>query len=211
MRQARSLMECRGQRPRRAWLISSCLPKRCRHSCWPVYIIPTPRGRKRQQPVLENETGMTRLFSMLRAKTKVDFTYYKPNTITRRVERRIAVTQSENLDAYVRYAEQNSSEIAALYRELLIGVTSFFRDPEVMSFVGEHVLPELFTKTEGREVRLWVAGCSTGEEAYTLAILCRETMEAMGLVRDVKIFATDIDRNAIATAGLGRYPERYRR
>ncbi len=161
----------------------------------------------RRQPALENETGMTRLFSLLRAKTKVDFTYYKPSTITRRVERRIAVTQSEDLDAYVRYAERNSAEIAALYRELLIGVTSFFRDPEVMALLRERMLPDLLTRIPDREMRFWVAGCSTGEEAYTLAILCRETMEALGLARDIKIFATDIDRDAIATAGLGVYPE----
>ncbi len=168
---------------------------------------PYAARQERRQQGLENETGMTRLFSLLRAKTKVDFTYYKPSTITRRVDRRIAVTQSEDLEAYVRYAEQTPAEISALYRELLIGVTSFFRDPEVMDMLRERVLPELFTKNNTHEMRFWVAGCSTGEEAYTLAILCRETMAALGLARDIKIFATDIDRDAIARAGQGIYPE----
>lgn len=168
---------------------------------------PYTTRQDRQTQALGDETGMTRLFSLLRAKTKVDFTYYKPSTISRRVERRIAVTQSEDLDAYVRTCEQTPAEISALYRELLIGVTSFFRDPEVMEALRARVLPELFAKADNREMRFWVAGCSTGEEAYTLAILCREVMEAMGLVRDIKIFATDIDRDAIAKAGLGMYPE----
>lgn len=161
----------------------------------------------RQQQALTDETGLTRLFSLLRAKTKVDFTYYKPSTITRRIERRIAVTQVADLDAYVRYAEHTPAEISALYRELLIGVTSFFRDPQVMAILQETVLPELFQKWTDREMRFWVAGCSTGEEAYTLAILAREVMESLGQARDIKIFATDIDRDAVAKAGAGFYPE----
>ncbi len=168
---------------------------------------PYATRQERQEQAFADETGLTRLFSLLRAKTKVDFTYYKPSTITRRVERRIAVTQSADLDAYVRYAEQNTAEIAALYRELLVGVTSFFRDPEVMGTLQENVLPELFSKSPDREMRFWVAGCSTGEEAYTLAILAHEVMETLGLARDIKIFATDIDRDAVAKAGAGVYPE----
>lgn len=163
--------------------------------------------QERQQGGLANETGVTRLFSLLRAKTKVDFTFYKPNTITRRIERRIAVTQVEDLDAYVRYVEENPVEITTLYRELLIGVTSFFRDSEIMQAVRERVLPELFERFPDRELRFWVAGCSTGEEAYTLAILAREVMEQLGISRDIKIFATDIDRDAILKAGEGVYPE----
>ncbi len=168
---------------------------------------PYTARQERQQGTLKDETGMTRLFSLLRNRTKVDFTYYKPSTIIRRVERRIAVTQSDDLDAYVRYAEQNPAELMALYRELLIGVTSFFRDPEVMDVLREKVLPELITKYDHHELRFWVPGCSTGEEAYTLAILCRETMEDLGVSRHIKIFATDIDRDAIAKAGVGAYPE----
>ncbi len=168
---------------------------------------PYAARQQRQQQALSDETGLTRLFSLLRAKTKVDFTFYKPSTINRRIERRIAVTQAADLDAYVRYMEQTPAEIAALYRELLIGVTSFFRDPEVMTKLQEEVLPELFTQNTTRELRFWVAGCSTGEEAYTLAIIAREVMETLGLFRDIKIFATDIDRDAIARAGAGAYPE----
>jgi two-component system CheB/CheR fusion protein len=168
---------------------------------------PYATRQARKPPALGDETGLTRLFSLLRAKTKVDFTYYKPSTIERRIERRIAVTQCADLDAYVRYAEQTPAEVVALYRELLIGVTSFFRDPPVMTLLRDRVLPELFERCTNREMRFWVAGCSTGEEPYTLAILAREVMEKMGIVRDVKIFATDIDRNAVMKAGAGIYPE----
>ncbi len=168
---------------------------------------PYATRRDRQPQRLADETGLTRLFSLLRAKTKVDFTHYKPNTVNRRIERRIAVTQVADLDSYVRYAEQTPAEISALYRELLIGVTSFFRDLQVMEILQESVLPALFERWADREMRFWVAGCSTGEEAYTLAILSREVMEAMGLARDIKIFATDIDRDAVLKAGAGIYPE----
>lgn len=168
---------------------------------------PYASRQERQQQAITDESGLTRLFSLLRTKTKVDFTYYKPNTITRRIERRIAVTQVADLDAYVRYAEQTPAEITALYRELLIGVTSFFRDPEVMTKLHESVLPDLLERTKNREIRFWVAGCSTGEEAYTLAILTREVMESLGIARDIKIFATDIDRDAVLKAGTGVYPE----
>ena len=168
---------------------------------------PYATRQDRQQPTLTDETGLTRLFSLLRAKTKVDFTYYKPSTINRRIERRIAVTQVADLDSYVRYAEQTPAEVSALYRELLIGVTSFFRDPQVMAILQETVLPDLFRKCTDHEMRFWVAGCSTGEEAYTLAILAREVMASLGQARDIKIFATDIDRDAVAKSGAGLYPE----
>ncbi len=159
------------------------------------------------QKSFANETGMTRLFSLLRARTNVDFTYYKPSTITRRIERRIAVTHMQDLEEYIHYAEQTPAEVSALYRELLIGVTSFFRDPHVMDILQSRFLPELFQRLPNRELRFWVAGCSTGEEAYTLAILAREVMEQLGQVRDIKIFATDIDRDAVSRAGTGLYPE----
>ncbi len=168
---------------------------------------PYSTRQDRQPPALTDETGLTRLFSLLRARTRVDFTYYKPTTVARRIERRIAVTQVADLDAYVRYVEQTPAEVSALYRELLIGVTCFFRDPTVMELLQEKVLPELFERCGERELRFWVAGCSTGEEAYTLAILAREVMDRLGIARHLKIFATDVDRDAVARAGTGVYPE----
>jgi two-component system, chemotaxis family, CheB/CheR fusion protein len=165
------------------------------------------RLEKNKQPITD-EANMMRIFEILRSQFKVDFTYYKPSTIMRRIERRIAVTQVPDLDSYVRFLEQSKSpeEIHTLYGELLIGVTSFFRDPEVMETLENEILPDLLEKAANRELRLWVAGCSTGEEAYTMAILCLQVMEKMGITREVKIFATDIEKEAVIKAGLGIYP-----
>ncbi|MBF0288578.1 MAG: PAS domain-containing protein [SAR324 cluster bacterium] len=159
------------------------------------------------EKLLTNEDGLTRIFSLLREKHKIDFTYYKPSTVIRRIERRISVNQIQELRDYVKYMESYPKEISNLYRELLIGVTNFFRDPDAFRLLAERWLPKLLEKEAGNEVRFWVAGCSTGEEAYTLAIICQECMEQIGKRCNIKIFATDIDRHAILTAGNGIYPE----
>ncbi len=157
--------------------------------------------------LIKDEEGLTRIFSLLREKCKVDFTFYKPSTITRRIERRMAINQTEGIKEYARQLVKNPGEIVALYRELLIGVTSFFRDQEAFNLLQEKYLPSIFNDSERRGLRFWVAGCSTGEEAYSLAIIARECMEAMGKSFDIKIFATDIDRDAIHYAATGIYPE----
>ena len=161
----------------------------------------------RPEALLSDEDGLTRIFALLRERTRVDFTFYKPTTVIRRIERRMTVNQIHDLRDYVRFMESYSGEVTALYRELLIGVTSFFRDREVFDELETHYLPQLFERTEAREVRFWVAGCSTGEEAYSLAMLSREALENQGKRLDVKIFATDIDRDAILRASSGIYPE----
>ncbi|MFZ5484101.1 MAG: chemotaxis protein CheB [Pseudomonadota bacterium] len=157
--------------------------------------------------MLSDEDGMTRIFALLRERSKVDFTFYKPSTVVRRIGRRMSIKQINELRDYVKYLERYPGEVATLYQELLIGVTNFFRDKDVWDYLAEHLLAELFANKEGREVRLWSAGCSTGEEAYTLAILCREVMESLGKACDVKVFATDVDRDAVQMAGNGVYPE----
>ncbi|MFO1421357.1 MAG: chemotaxis protein CheB [Candidatus Competibacteraceae bacterium] len=161
----------------------------------------------RPQTLLPDEDGLTRIFALLRERTRVDFTFYKPSTVVRRIERRMTVNQIHDLRDYVKFMESYSGEVMSLYRELLIGVTSFFRDREVFDELEGHCLPRLFERVEAREVRFWVAGCSTGEEAYTLAMLSREILENLGKRLDVKIFATDIDRDAILRASSGIYPE----
>ncbi|MFO1424205.1 MAG: chemotaxis protein CheB [Candidatus Competibacteraceae bacterium] len=161
----------------------------------------------RPEALLSDEDGLTRIFALLRERTRVDFTFYKPTTVIRRIERRMTVNQIHDLRDYVRFMESYSGEVTALYRELLIGVTSFLRDREVFDELETHYLPQLFERTEAREVRFWVAGCSTGEEAYSLAMLSREVLENLGKRLDVKIFATDIDRDAILRASSGIYPE----
>lgn len=162
---------------------------------------------KRSETLLNDEDGLTRIFSELRQRTKVDFTFYKPSTITRRIERRMTVNQIDDLRDYVGFLQSHPGEVITLYRELLIGVTSFFRDTEAMEELAETILPDLLERNKNREIRFWVAGCSTGEEAYTLAILAKEALEREKINRDLKIFATDIDRDAIVQAGGGIYPE----
>ena len=168
---------------------------------------PYVMGKKPSDNLLKDEHGMTKIFSELRAKTKVDFTYYKPSTITRRIERRMTVNQINNLNDYVDFIQRFPAEVMTLYRELLIGVTSFFRDPLAMDELMNRCLPDIIRRVKNREIRFWITGCSTGEEAYTIAILAKEVMLRLNLTRDIKIFATDLDRDAVMQAGSGVYPE----
>ena len=168
---------------------------------------PYPPKPDQPQALLPDEDGLTRIFALLRERTRVDFTHYKPSTVVRRIERRMTMNQLHDLRDYVKFMESYAGEVIALYRELLIGVTNFFRDREVFDELEINHLPRLFERVESREVRFWVAGCSTGEEAYTLAMLSREVLERLGKRIDVKIFATDLDRDAILRASGGVYPE----
>ncbi len=162
---------------------------------------------ERSETVLTDEEGLSHLFAILREHCKVDFTFYRPSTVSRRIERRMTVHQIEEINAYVAFLRSSPAEVMTLFRELLIGVTSFFRDNDAFERLALHGLPEIFSKDRHQEVRFWVAGCSTGEEAYSLAILARECMEELGTSHDVKIFATDIDREALHYAAAGVYPE----
>ena len=149
---------------------------------------------------------MVQVFSILRNVTNVNYTYYKQTTILRRIERRIVVTHNRNLQEYVKYLSNNPDEARLLAKEVLIGVTSFFRDPDYFDVLKDRVVYDLVKNSIPTEqIRVWVAGCSTGEEAYSIAILFAEVMEELGLRRDVKIFATDLDTDSIAVAGRGIY------
>jgi two-component system CheB/CheR fusion protein len=153
------------------------------------------------------DTAMKKIFVLLRTQTGHDFSQYKPSTINRRIERRMAVNQIELIDGYVKHLQRDSGEVQALFRDLLIGVTSFFRDPGAFQILEEKVIPKIFAnKTEGAAIRVWSSGCSTGEEAYSLAILLAEGMEARKKSFAIQVFATDIDNQAIATARAGIYP-----
>jgi len=166
------------------------------------------KNEKSDKESLEDEDTYSKILSVLRTKIGVDFTYYKPNTIVRRIERRISVHQIDNIDNYLALLLQSPSEVLVLYKELLIGVTKFFRNTEAFKALEENVLPELFIgKSLSEPVRLWDVACSTGEEAYSLAILLREYMDKNNIIHDVKIFATDIDKEAIEYANAGVYPE----
>ena len=149
---------------------------------------------------------MSQVFSILKNVTNVNYSYYKQTTVLRRIERRIVVTHNRNLREYVNYMSNNPEEVRLLAKEVLIGVTSFFRDPEYFDILKERVVKDLLrTHRASDQIRVWVAGCSTGEEAYSVAILFAEAMDELGLRRDIKIFATDLDADSIAVAGRGVY------
>jgi two-component system CheB/CheR fusion protein len=157
--------------------------------------------------VPQPDDGLERICRLLRSQTGHDFSQYKRNTITRRVERRMAVLQIDGLEDYLRYLQLTPSEGDALFRELLIGVTSFFRDSEIFDEIQKQVIPQLFAgKDASTMIRVWVPGCSTGEEAYSIAMLLREHMEERKENFRVQIFATDLDREAIDYARAGVYP-----
>jgi two-component system, chemotaxis family, CheB/CheR fusion protein len=145
--------------------------------------------------------------ALLRTRLGHDFSGYKEKTFGRRVQRRMQVLQLPDIDAYVDRLRQDADELGQLFRDLLIGVTSFFRDPAAFQFVAENIIPQLFQdKGANAEVRVWVPGCATGEEVYSIAMLLREHMDKMQSPPKAQIFATDLDDQAIAIARIGRYP-----
>ncbi len=152
--------------------------------------------------------ALQKIYVLLRAATDHDFSQYKKNTILRRIERRMHVQQIDHVDDYVRYLQESNTEVGVLFKELLIGVTSFFRDPVAFDLLKENFLPELLkVKPDDYQMRIWVPGCSSGEEAYSIAIALRECMESLGHRFTVQIFGTDLDPDAINTARIGKYPE----
>lgn len=154
-----------------------------------------------------NENALKKIFILLRAQTGHDFSLYKPSTIIRRIERRMALHQIETIDSYVKHAQQTPTEVGSLFRDLLIGVTSFFRDAPAFLALEEKVVSRIFAdKPAGGTIRVWSAGCATGEEAYSLAILFAELQESVHQHCKIQIFATDIDAQAIAHARAGIYP-----
>ena len=151
--------------------------------------------------------GLQKAFALLLAHTGHDFSLYKPRTMQRRIERRMAHFKLPTIDAYLREIIDNPAEIDALFADMLIGVTSFFRDSEAFRVLESHLLPDIIEgRPAGATIRVWCAGCSTGEEAYSIAMLLHECLETQPHRYDVKIFATDIDHEAIDVARIGRYP-----
>lgn len=154
-----------------------------------------------------NYTHLNKILMLLRSHTGHDFTLYKKNTITRRVERRIAFHQLSDYIHYVNYLRENPQEIEVLFKELLIGVTKFFRDVPAFEQLKEQLYAKLIKKKNEEPIRVWIAGCSTGEEAYSIAILIMEFLSAIKSRPQpkVQIFATDLDPNAIEHARAGFY------
>ncbi len=151
--------------------------------------------------------ALNRILAQLRTTTGHDFSQYKKSTIGRRIERRMSMHNIEDKEVYVRYLKEHPPEATLLFKELLINVTNFFRDPEAFAALKQDILPQLFKdKPEDYIFRVWVAGCASGEEAYSIAILLREFMEETKQEFKVLLYATDLDDDAIAVARNGTYP-----
>jgi len=151
--------------------------------------------------------ALQKILIILRTRTGHDFSLYKKATVCRRIERRMNVHQIDKISEYVRYLQESEGEVDTLFKELLINVTNFFRDPEAFDTLKQQVLPKLLKeKPDDYNLRVWVPGCSSGEEAYSIAILLQECMDSLKRRFNVHVFATDIDGDAIGAARVGLYP-----
>jgi len=170
----------------------------------PYVTRPAPVRIVEEQP--DGEDALTTIFSLLRTATGVDFTYYKQTTLKRRIVRRMALYKLERLEDYVRYLQEHPAEVMALYHDVLINVTSFFRDPEAFEALKTQVFPVITRdKSPGSPIRVWVAGCSTGEEAYSIAICLLEFLADQVVKPPVQIYATDVSEMVINKARTGVY------
>jgi two-component system, chemotaxis family, CheB/CheR fusion protein len=173
--------------------------------------INNPYFQSEKKQDITHERAQNHLYKIFKLiqKTKFhDFSNYKPTTILRRIERRMVLHRIEDLQTYVRFLQENPTEVNILFKELLIKVTSFFRDPEAFEALKKEVIYNLMSKTHSREtIRIWVPACASGEEAYSIAILALEVMEELGEHRAFQIFATDIDKESIEIARQGEYRE----
>ncbi len=153
------------------------------------------------------ETAVFRIFRMYRQQHNLDFSLYKPATINRRIERRMQLCAISDIDEYVDRLENDEEEADVLYRDLLVEVTHFFRDPEAFQRMRETVIPDMISRSDPDiEIRVWVCGCATGEEAYSVAILLAEAIKRAGRKQTFKVFATDVHRKSLEIASAGFYP-----
>jgi two-component system CheB/CheR fusion protein len=175
-----------------------------------VRILSAPDNRLRgaEKEILRNEDIIQRILFLVERKTDIDFSQYKMPTIARRISRRMMLLNTHKVSDYLNYLYENSNEIQLLYKDLLIGVTRFFRDIASFQRLAEKVIPSIVdSKSDGDAVKIWIPGCSTGEEAYSVAILFREYIEQAKRTLTVKIFATDIEKESLEKASKGVYPE----
>lgn len=167
-------------------------------------ITPQPAGSSIDE---DAETALKRIFEMVRSRTGHDFSRYKRATILRRLARRMQLNHRAGLDQYLAFLRENPEEIQSLFDDLLISVTTFFRDPAAWEALRHQVIAPLVEHAESNQpLRIWVPGCATGEETYTLAILFREEISKRGMHCDLVIFGSDVDQGALATAREGIYP-----
>ncbi|MEZ6047405.1 MAG: chemotaxis protein CheB [Planctomycetaceae bacterium] len=166
-----------------------------------------PRGEITLGSGLENEnttnTSTASIFRLFRHHYGIDFSLYRSSTITRRLDRRVQMTGCSNLRSYSQLLEEDQKELDRLYRDLLVEVTQFFRDPEAFDHLSQ-VIPSLYERAEHRgEIRVWVPGCATGEEAYSLAMLLDDCAKRMNYELDIKVFATDVHPTSLESASAG--------
>lgn len=166
-----------------------------------------PKGPHLPQSTIT--ASLSKVLILLRSHTGHDFSFYKRNTLYRRIERRMNVNQIGNISKYALFLREHPAEIDLLFKELLIGVTNFFRDRQAFQVLKEKILPDLLKARAGKGAfRVWVPGCSSGEEPYSIAMIIRECLDELSLEGAVKvqIFATDIDKEAVEKARQGIYP-----
>ncbi|HKQ57158.1 MAG TPA: chemotaxis protein CheB [Candidatus Eisenbacteria bacterium] len=155
----------------------------------------------------KRKASLDRILRVLQSVTNVDFTHYRGTTLYRRIARRMALHHLEQLSDYARFLQENPAEASVLHSDILISVTSFFRDPDTFEYVQREVIPRLARKRSHQApIRIWVLGCSTGEEAYSIAILLTEYMDSRGASMPVQIYATDLNNQGIEKARAGLYP-----
>jgi len=165
-----------------------------------------PTQEKPIEVLPADENALSKIFSLLKAATGVDFNHYKQTTVKRRILRRMILYKLERLEDYVNYLQEHPTEVKALYQDVLITVTSFFRDSEAFEALKTKVFPNLTREQNSNSpIRIWVTGCSTGEEAYSIAICLLEYLHNQGINKPIQIFATDVNEVAIEKARLGIY------
>jgi two-component system, chemotaxis family, CheB/CheR fusion protein len=163
-----------------------------------------PRGKPQRRTKDASLRGIDAIMQLFRNVYDIDFASYKDSTVLRRIRRRVDMSDAETFDQYAELLEADPGELHLLYGDLLIGVTQFFRDPGVFQFLKAEVIPEVITRRDKDEpVRVWVAGCATGEEAYSVAIAFQEVMRATGCQRRLKVFATDVNKRSLEQASRG--------
>lgn len=171
------------------------------------YLIPRHPGDAHSETLPDGESELHRIFALLNGATKVDFSRYKPTTVRRRMGRRMMVLRLESLNEYVRYLEHHPAELRELYRDLLVSVTSFFRDPESFDALSKLLASMVGSQRQTEDsIRVWVPGCATGEEAYSIAICVLDILQEKQLSVPVQLFGTDISEVALQRARSGIYP-----
>lgn len=167
-----------------------------------------PEGAEELSGSEETEDALAKIFDRIRSRNDHDFSNYRRSSVLRRISRRLRVTRVKNLSEYLAFIDENPDEIDELHKDLLISVTNFFRDTGAFKTLADEIIPKLYEgKDRSKQIRVWVPGCATGEEAYSLAILLQEYATELESRPEIQIFASDVDQDALDVARAGRYPK----